>query len=159
MRVRFARIITCLAVILAPTPFATAEPMAARAPVSAAGQTVPASVSAFNDARDVYVSSLGVYVGHGRRSTSEYAVALRDYNTAQRLLQIARRSIAKTFKDSMHVAQKSYVANLKQAKTPEQKALVTLAWNEAIRSLGSDRDAATEALKPMPAAPPKPLRS
>ena len=122
-------------------------------------QSVALAMEAYDSARNRYIESLAVYLGHNRRSTSEYAIALKDFGTAQRLLQAVRRDIAKTFKDAVHIAQKTYVAALKTAKTPEQKASAMNTWNDAVRDAGSAREAATDSLKALPAAPPKVLRS
>lgn len=158
MRVRSA-LLAVLILAAAPAPRASAtEPARHSTVVPSSSQSVAAAVDAYNTARDRYLDSLTTYLNHNRRSTSDYAIALKDYGTAQRLLQAARRDIAKTFKDSVHAAQKTYVAALKSSKTPEQKASAMNAWNEAVRQAGSDRDAATDALKALPAAPPKVLR-
>ena len=158
MRVRAA---WCAAVILtavATAPASATETARHSAVVPSSAQSVALAIDAYDSARDRYVESLAVYLGHNRRSTSEYAIALKDFGTAQRLLQAARRDIAKTFKDSVHVAQKAYVAALKTAKSPEQKATAMNVWNDAVREAGSSREAATDSLKALPAAPPKVLR-
>ncbi|NBO45819.1 MAG: hypothetical protein EBU85_02190 [Actinobacteria bacterium] len=135
-------------------PTAFAVPTA----VPASAQSVAIAVSNYNTARDRYVDSLNVYLSNNRRSTQEYTTALRDYTSANTLLGVAKRDIAKTCSDDIKAATAIYNAAKKAAKTPEAKAAAVNAYNAAIAAAAAGRESATESLRPMPAAPPKVLK-
>lgn len=154
MRQRVIAFVAAVAVgtILAPVvPTAFASPAA----VPTSAQSVAAAVTNYNIARDRYVDSLNVYVSNNRRSTQEYTLALRNYTSANKLLGVAKRDIAKTCSDDIKAATAVYNAAKKAAKTPEAKAAAVNAYNAAIAAAAVGRESATESLRPMPAAPPK----
>ena len=140
-----------------PAAFATGVTVPALTPASA--QSVTLAIAAYESARVKYAGSLEVYLSHNRRSVQEYTAALRDYGTATKLLEVAKRDIAKTCSEDIKAATAIYNAAKRAAKTPEQKAAALATYNAAIATAASDREAATESLRVMPPAPPKVLKS
>lgn len=121
--------------------------------------TVQQSLNNYENTRLAYVASLNVYLSHNRMSKGEYAIALKEFTSAQGLLQVARREIAKTFQDSLKAAQIQNKAATKAAKTPEQRAAAAVAWTTAVTAAAAARDNANGSLKQLPAAPAKPVRN
>ena len=153
-----ARLKTFAVGIIVGAVTALAAPTAsAMLPANAA--TVQQSLNNYDNARLTYVASVNVYLSHSRMSKGEYAIALKNFTMAQGLLQIAKREIAKTFQDSIKVAQIQNKAATKAAKTPEQRAAAAVAWTTAVTAAATARDNAIDSLKQLPAAPAKPVRN
>jgi len=153
-----ARLKTFAVGIIVGAVTALAAPTAS-AMIPANAATVQQSLNNYDNARLTYVASLNVYLSHSRMSKGEYAIALKNFTMAQGLLQIAKREIAKTFQDSLKVAQIQNKAATKAAKTPEQRAAAAVAWTTAVTAAATSRDNAIDSLKQLPAAPAKPLRN
>ena len=148
--------------------------------ISLPAAALPPTVEQYNSACERYRAALGTYLAHGRRNVSEYTVALRAFTSAQQLLQIAQRDIAKQFKTAVESASRAesvavkaataaYNLAMHNAKTPEQRAAAANARSSAtaaaaadriaaIAVAAADRDNATNALLTLPPAPPKVLR-
>ena len=96
MRVRAVWLAAVILAAVTATPASAAVTTGHSTLAPSSAQSVALAMEAYDAARNRYIESLAVYLGHNRRSTSEYAIALKDFGTAQRLLQAVRRDIAKT---------------------------------------------------------------
>ena len=146
--------VALVAAVLA-LPLSTAHAV----PVPTSAASVQEKSQRYLSARDAYISALDVYLSHNRTNTREYAVALKAYSTAQAALQAAKREVAKTFSDAVQAAKAQQRIALKAAKTVEQRAAAAAAFAAAVNNAAVARDEATAALLPMPAAPPKVVKT
>lgn len=153
------RLATLVGVALVGAVLALPASTAHAVPVPSSAASVQEKSQRYLAARAAYVDALDVYLSHNRSNTREYAVALKAYSTAQSALQVAKREIAKTFSESIQIAKAQQKAALKAAKTVEQRAAAAAAFNAAVTSAATLRDDANTALVPMPAAPPKVMKT
>ena len=155
MRRHVIALVAAVAVGMASAP-AVSTASATPAVVPVTFQSSSAAIAAYNAARDKYADNLAGYIARGRRNIKEFSSAARDYATATKLLRVAKRDIAKTCSDQLKSATSAYTAAKKAGKTPEQWAAALVDHNSAVAAAVAWRESATDSLKPLPAAPPKP---